>query len=326
VLPQLELAYHTYGTLSPKGDNVVWVCHALTANSDCADWWSGLVGPGCLYDPQRWFVVCANMLGSCYGSSGPLQPDPATGQPYYRRFPPVTVRDTVRALQLLRDHLGINQIHTLLGGSMGGQQTLEWAVQEPDRMARIVPIATNAVHSPWGRAFNATQRMALEADPTFEADSPTAGQAGLAAARAVAMLSYRNYQTYDRTQQDTAQSGTEAALEGYRADSYQRYQGHKLVQRFHAHAYWRLTQAMDSHHLGRNRPGGIAAALAQIHARTLVVGISSDLLFPVAEQQLLAQHIPGAVYREIDSPYGHDGFLVEFDTLATVISQWYAAE
>jgi homoserine O-acetyltransferase len=315
-LPQLEVAYHTYGNLNADRDNVIWVFHALTANSDAADWWSGLVGPGRLFDPERYFIVCANVVGSCYGSSGPLSTNLLTGQPYYSDFPPVTTRDMVRAHQLLREHLGIRKIYLGLGGSIGGQQAVEWAISEPELFQRVSLIATNARHSAWGIAFNETQRMAIACDPTWRDHDPEAGKKGLMAARANAILSYRNYPTFALTQTDET-----GKLDDFRASSYQNYQGLKLARRFNTYAYWLLTKSMDSHDVGRHR-GSTAEALGLMEAETLVVGISSDILFPVSEQKFLAEHIPRAVYHEIDSTYGHDGFLIEFEQLTNIIKDF----
>lgn len=315
VLPHLEIAYHTYGTLNAARNNVVWVCHALTGNSHAASWWDGLIGEGKLLDPREYFIVCANMIGSCYGSSGALTLNPTTNEPYYFNFPQVTVRDMARAHILLRKKLDIERISIGLGGSMGGQQLLEWAILEPEVFETIVPMATNARHSSWGIAFNESQRLALLADPTFHERNVNAGSAGLKAARSIGILSYRNYETFENTQRD----GNET-IDNFRAASYQAYQGEKLIERFHAHSYWHLSKAMDSHNVGRGR-GGVEAALARITAKALVIGISTDILFPVEEQKLLAQHIPNAEYIEISSPYGHDGFLIEFPVLTKILRE-----
>jgi len=313
VLPCLEVGYTVLGDLSAHPDNVLWICHALTANSDPREWWPGLVGEGKCFDPSRAFIVCANMLGSGYGTSGPLVTNPKTGKPYYRTFPQVTIRDMVKAHILLRKHLGINQVRFAGGGSMGAQQALEWAIVEPEAVQGIGLFSGNARHSPWGIAFNAAQRMAIEADPTWEDASPEAGSRGLAAARAIGMLSYRSYQRFQETQEDPG-----GILDGYRAESYERHQGEKLVKRFHAQAYWILTKAMDSHHVGRSR-GPIPEVLKGVKARTLIMGVSTDLLFPTREQKFLAEHIPNAEYHEIESPYGHDGFLIEFDQMERIL-------
>jgi homoserine O-acetyltransferase len=304
VLPFFEVAYCTYGTLNAAKDNVVWICHALTANADAADWWDGLVGGGKLFDPQKYFVVCANILGSCYGSTSPVSVNSETGVAYESNFPVLTIRDLVQAHIALADRLGVEQIKLLIGGSLGGQQCMEWAIAQPDRIQNLALIATNARHSAWGIAFNEAQRMALKG-----------GESGLAAARAIAMLSYRNYDMYERTQTDE-----DDKIDGYRASGYQQYQGEKLSKRFNPHCYYILSKAMDTHNVGRGR-GGAEKALGEIKAKTIVVGISSDLLFPLQEQQYLAKHINGGRFFAIDSPYGHDGFLIESGQLKNIIEQ-----
>lgn len=317
-LPGFQLHYTTLGKVNAKGDNVVWVCHALTANSNVAEWWDGLVGEGKTFNPKDYFIICANVIGSCYGSSGPLEINPLTKKQYFLDFPTVTIRDMVQALDKLRVHLGVQQIHTCIGGSLGGQQAMEWAIMQPSLIKNLILMATNAQHSPWGIAFNESQRMAIMADPTWNHETPDAGQDGLRAARAVAMLSYRNYEAYWNTQSDSDIEKTEH----YKASSYQIHQGEKLVKRFNTHAYLYLSKAMDSHHVGRAR-GGIKNALSKIISKTLVIGISSDYLFPVREQKYLAETIANAQYAEIDSFYGHDGFLVEFKAIAEIIREFY---
>jgi homoserine O-acetyltransferase len=319
VLPQLQVAYTTLGTLNDARDNVVWVCHALTGNADAADWWSGLVGEGRFYDPQEYFIVCANVIGSCYGSTGPLSVNPLTGRHYYANFPEVTVRDMVRVHELLRKHLNIRQIHTCIGGSLGGQQALEWSIMQPLLIQNLVILAANAQHSPWGIAFNEAQRMAIYADPTWNEPRPDAGSNGLKAARATALLSYRNYEAYKLRQCED----TNEKLNGFKAASYVQYQGEKLTKRFNAVAYLRLSQAMDTHNIARGR-GEIADVLAAIRSKTLVIGISSDILFPPQEQQLIARQIPNATYAEIDSIFGHDGFLVEYEQIIPLLEAFYA--
>jgi len=316
-LPRFHLAYTTYGKLNEQKDNVVWIFHALTANSKAAEWWPGLVGENKLFDPAKYFIICVNMPGSCYGSIGPLDVDPATGNPYFHDFPWFTTRDMIRAYQQLKDSLGIQHIHIGIGGSMGGQQLLEWSVGDPSLFTYIVPLATNSFHSPWGIAFNATQRHCIENDPTWKNKEPEAGLQGMAVARGIALLSYRNYHTYQISQQET---DIEKIVQ-YKSESYQQYQGKKLVQRFNAFSYFFLSKAMDAHHVGRGRSSAIAA-LQKIKAKTLVVSISSDLLFPPQEQQLVAENISGSVHTIIDSDYGHDGFLLEFEKIGNVISDF----
>ncbi|WP_347158161.1 homoserine O-acetyltransferase family protein [Pontibacter chitinilyticus] len=318
VLPGLQLAYTTFGQLSPKRDNIVWVCHALTGSSDFTDWWAGLFGEGKLYDPSRWLIVCANTLGGCYGSTGPLSINPRSKQPYFHDFPAFTNRDVVGAFDLLRKELGFSQVHTLIGGSLGGQQALEWAIQQPTVFQRLVHVASNARHSAWGIAFNETQRMAIRQDPSWAGNTEQAGLDGLKTARAVAMLSYRHYNTYQETQQEPGNSITD----DFRAATYQVYQGEKLAQRFNAYTYWLLSKAMDSHHVGRNR-GGLRQALAHLQARCLFVGVDTDILFPVEEQRYLHEQVRGSAFAILTSNYGHDGFLVEVDQLTNAISQFY---
>lgn len=316
VLPGIEIAYHTYGTLSPHADNVVWICHALTANSDAADWWQGLVGEGKVIDPQRHFIVCANILGSCYGSSGPLSTNPATGEPWFRNFPQVTIRDIVHAHIHLRKHLGIDRIHLLAGGSMGGYQVLEWALMEPERIGQLFLLCTGAAESAWGIAVHTSQRLAIEADSSWEEARRDAGAKGLKAARAIGMLTYRNYQTFMAAQTDPDKEKTD----NFKAASYIIYQGDKLVRRFNAQSYWLLTKAMDSHNISRGRHADVATTLRQIEQRTLLIGITSDILCPPQEQTLLASHMHNCIYHEIDSPYGHDGFLIEFGKIGLILS------
>jgi homoserine O-acetyltransferase/O-succinyltransferase len=320
-IPGYHLAYTTYGTLSSAKDNVVWIFHALTANSEPADWWSGLTGTGKIFDPAQHFIVCVNMPGSCYGSIGPLDINPATSKPWFHQFPLFTPRDMVRAYQPLKAFLSIEKIKIGIGGSMGGQQLLEWAIEEPSVFENIFPIATNAAHSPWGIAFNASQRLAIEMDSTWPDKNPQAGIDGMKVARGFALISYRHYTTYGKGQ--TEHDG--ALLDGFKSESYQRYQGEKLAKRFNAFSYYFLSKSMDSHNVGRGR-GGILNALQKITAATMCIGIETDILFPLEEQRYLADHIPGASFTAIQSPYGHDGFLLEFDQLAPIIARFSGLE
>jgi homoserine O-acetyltransferase len=316
-LPKIHLAYTTHGHLNAAKDNVVWIFHALTANSDPGEWWPGLVGTGKLFDPELHFIVCVNMPGSCYGSIGPLELNPDTTEPWYHDFPFFTTRDMIRGYQHLRQHLGIEKIHTGIGGSMGGQQLLEWAIEEPDLFRYIFPVATNAQHSPWGIAFNASQRMSIEADKTWLERKPDAGTEGMKVARSIALISYRHYETYSKSQSET----NDDSISDYKSESYQRYQGEKLARRFNAFSYYKLSQGMDAHNVGRGRKS-VTEALKKVRAQTLVIGIETDILFPLVEQRFLADHIPGAEYRAIQSHYGHDGFLLEFDQIEQIIREF----
>ncbi len=321
VLPGFQLAYTTHGRLNAKKDNVVWVFHALTANSNPLEWWPGLVGDKKYFDPAKYFIICVNKPGSPYGSTSPLTTNPLTGEAYYHDYPVFTIRDIIRTYQHLRESLGITRVFAGLGGSTGGMQVLEWAIEEPELFEYIVPIATNAALSPWAIAFNASQRMAIEADSTWLERKPEAGQKGLAAARSIALLSYRHYNGYALTQpRDKAFMPMNQDIT-YAADNYQRYQGLKLVNRFNAACYYRLSQAMDSHDVGRNR-GGVENALQKITARTLVIGITSDVLYPIEEQEFLRDHIPGAKMLYLNSDFGHDGFLLEYEKIETALKDF----
>jgi homoserine O-acetyltransferase len=312
-----EIAYSTIGKLNKEKSNVVWITHALTGNSNPLDWWPGIIGKGKLFDPEKHFIICANVLGSPYGSTNPLSKNPTTGSPYYHLFPQLTVRDMVNAFELLRQHLHLPVINTLIGGSLGGQQALEWAVLNPDVVKNLILIATNAKHSPWGIAFNESQRLAIKADRTWYNQSDDAGLKGLKAARAIALLSYRNYKTYRNTQSESSNEKTD----DFKAISYQNYQGEKFIKRFNAFSYWVLSKAMDSHNIGRGR-GQLEEVLKSIKANTLVIGISTDILFPVNESLFLAQNIKGASFEIIDSVYGHDGFLIETQQLTKIIKNF----
>lgn len=322
-LPGFHLAYTTYGQLNETQDNVVWVFHALTANSDPAEWWYGLVGDNCLVNPREHFIICVNMPGSCYGSIGPLDEDKQIGAPFYHNFPWFTTRDMIHAYQHLKNHLGISKIHIGIGGSMGGQQLLEWAIEEPQLFQNIIPIATNAQHSPWGIAFNATQRFCIEQDETWSEKNENAGIEGMKTARAIALLSYRNYHTYSTAQHGPTAATKEASIDAqiFNAETYQRYQGEKLAKRFNAFSYYFLSKGMDAHDVGRGR-GSLHEVLKKIEARALVIAIESDILFPVEESRFLADSIPNATLALIDSPYGHDGFLLEFEQITIVIQKF----
>ncbi len=320
-LPGFTLAYTTYGKLNTEKDNVVWIFHALTANSNPLEWWPGLVGDNKFFDPAKYFIICVNKPGSPYGSISPITINPQTGNLYYSDFPVFTVRDIIHTYQLLKNHLGIERVLAGLGGSTGGMQLLEWAIEEPDLFEHIVPIATSAVLSPWGIAFNASQRMAIEADTTWQKHKPDAGQKGLAAARSIALLSYRHYNGYSITQPRDKAFVSLSQATTYAADNYQRYQGIKLVNRFNVLCYYRLTQTMDSHDVGYGR-NGIEKALQLIKAKTLVIGISSDLLYPIEEQVFLQEKIAGAQLLTISSDFGHDGFLLEYENIEAALQKF----
>lgn len=317
-LPGFQLRYTTLGKLNASRDNVVWVCHALTGNSDVTTWWRELFAENSVFNPDEHFIICANILGSCYGSTHAFSVNPENEKIYFHDFPTLTNRDVVRTFDLLRRSLGIHSVYTLIGGSLGGQQVLEWAIQEPDIFEFIIPIATNAAHSPWGIAFNEAQRMAIAADASWKTSDYLAGSEGLKAARAIGMLSYRTYDTFQQTQAELTADTTDH----FRAATYQQHQGKKLQKRFNAFAYWTLSKMMDSHNVERDYATP-EEALRRIKAKTLVIGIDSDVLFPLQEQLFLATHIPQAELQTIQSLYGHDGFLVEHDQLKKILQKFY---
>ena len=316
VLPAARVVYHTSQEAWDGRKPVVWICHALTANSDPMDWWPEMVGPGKAIDTEKNFLVCVNMLGSPYGSEGPARENPETGKPWLLDFPRVTVRDMVAASIVVRKALKIKVVDLLIGSSIGGFQAIEWAVTEPDVFRRCAFIATAPRVSPYLSATVEAQRMALEADPTFrEARDLSGGAAGLKCARAQALITYRCFEGYGLTQ---FEADPDTLFAG-RAASYERYQGEKLLRRaFDAYSYHTLCDALDSHNVGRGR-GGLEAALARIKARTTVVAIDTDSLFPPQEGSVWSRWIPGADYLEISSRFGHDGFLLETARLTAIL-------
>ncbi len=316
-LAELDIAYHTFGTLNTKKNNVIWVFHALTANSDPSDWWKGVVGTDALVNPEEHFIVCANVLGSFYGTTNPRSIKPETGAAYGIDFPLFTVRDVVQVHHLLRQHLGISEIMLGLGGSFGGHQALEFALAAPVVVKSLVLLATCARETAWSIAIHEAQRMAIETDLTWKENSPKAGATGLKTARALGLISYRTIAAYIQTQTDETPK-----LDQHKAASYVRYQGKKLEQRFHAQSYWHLSKCLDTHHVGRNR-GTIENILASLNIPVSIIGIKSDLLIPVEEQQFLAAHLPQSRYYEIDSRFGHDGFLIEVTKINAILAQHF---
>ncbi len=315
-LPELGISYHSYGKLNASGDNVIWICHALTANSAVKEWWPNMVGPGLIFDTDKYFVVCANILGSCYGSTGARSLNPKTGRAYGMEFPKTTIRDQVNAHAVLAKYLGVKKIQLCAGGSCGGHQVQEFALCFPDLIEKMLILVSSAYETPWSIAIHTGQRMALESDPEFLKNRDDAGKNGLRAARGIALCNYRTYEAFNETQ----------AIEDFRtkdfpASSYIKYQGDKLVNRFFAHNYWHLLNTLDTHNIGRGR-GSIIEALKSINQQTLVIGIDSDRLIPTCEQQFLAQHVPNGKFVMMHSSFGHDGFLIETRKITSLIEQY----
>lgn len=303
-LPSIKIAYHTAGKLNKEKSNLVWVFHALTANSNVFNWWAGLMGENDLFNSKEHFIICANIIGSPYGSTSPDD----------LNFPQFTVRDIVSAHILLAKELGINTIYTAIGGSLGGSQALEFAHSFKGKIENLVLVACAAKESAWGIAIHEAQRLAIEADNSF--GQQYGGQKGLKAARAIGMLVYRTSKSINQ-----AQSDDDDRTNDFKAASYIQYQGEKLVKRFNAIAYYYLTKCLDSHNVGRER-GGIDNALSKINTRTLVIGIDSDELLPTMSQKEIAEHLPNSVYQEINSEFGHDGFLIETPQLTQKIKSF----
>jgi len=304
-LSPVRIAFRTWGRLAPRGDNAVVVCHALTGDTDAEAWWSGLFGPGRALDPDTDFIICANVLGGCYGSTGPTSVNPDNGLPWGSTFPEITVRDIVAVQRCLLDALGVRRVKFVIGGSLGGMQVLEWALLDPDRVEAIVSIAASGRHSAWSIAIGEAQRQAIAAaaDPA----------AGLAVARQIAMISYRSRdaleQRFGRTTHDDGQ---------WRVSRWLRAHGERLVERFDAQTYLTLSQAMDHHDVARGR-GTYESVLGSIAQPALVVGIDSDVLYPLEEQEELSQLLPQARFEVLRSPHGHDAFLIEIEAVNDLV-------
>ncbi len=316
VLTEVGIAYRTWGTLAPGADNAIVVCHALTGSADADLWWAPLFGPGRVLDPQRDFIVCSNVLGGCYGTTGPtsLAWD---GRPWGGRFPAVTIRDQVRAQMALADALGIRRIRLVLGGSMGGLQALEWALMDPERTMAVASIAASGRHSAWCLVWSEAQRRVLAADPKYRNghyDPQDPPAAGLAAARAVAMVTYRSPDSladrFGRAAGGEVFGRHSDAPGDFAVNGWLRHHGRRLVERFDANSYRVLLDAMDTHDLARRR-GDYTAVLQSIRQPVLVGSIASDALYCPSDQRELVQFIPGARLLNIASTHGHDGFLID---------------
>lgn len=315
------LTYHAWGTLAPAGDNAIVVCHALTGDTDAAAWWEPLIGPGRLLDTDTHFVICLSVPGSPYGALSPRATDPATGRAYGASFPLVTVRDGVRLHRAALEALGVRGLALAIGGSLGGMFALEWG-RHADFVRAIAPLAVGARHSAWAIGWNEAQRQAIAADPAWRGgdyDPAAPPRAGLAAARAIAMLSYRTPAIYEERHGRDRAAGTDTPFEAAR---YLQYQGRKLADRFDAACYVALTRTMDSHDAARGAP--LADGLADLTLPAFILGIDGDVLYPLAEQEALAEALPNATLATLRSPYGHDAFLVAFDDLRARLAPWLA--
>jgi len=319
-LERPEVRYNCSGTLNDAKDNVLVVCHPLTGNSDLHSWWGGLVGPGRAFDTDKYYVVCANILGSCYGSTGPMSVKPQTGRPYMSDFPKVTVRDSVRLhLEMVKEGIGASGVAAVVGGSLGGMQALEWALLGEDFVRCVVPMACGASHTAWQIGTSEAQRQAIYTDPKWcggkydPADPPTSG---LSVARMMAMISYRTPKSFQSKfgRKVNAKKGI------FETRSYLEYQGKQFLSRMDPMSYIAITEQMDTHDVGAAGRGGIDAALASLRQPALIIGIDSDMLYPLHEQQELAEKIPGAEFSLIRSDDGHDAFLLAQEQVQAAIS------
>ncbi len=355
VLERVAVAYETYGQLNHDATNAVLVTHALTGSGHAAGttdretipgWWDPLIGPGKPIDTNRYFVISSNVLGGCYGTTGPSSLSPADGRPYGPRFPRYTVRDMVDVQKRLVDALGVRSLRAVIGGSMGGMQVLEWAASYPEMVRGIVPIAIGARHSAWAIGLNEVARRAIMSDPAWQnGNYPLEHQpeTGLGLARAIAMITYRSYDSLEQKfgrerrpeRTDSGRTGTDqvgsdpvgadAIQSSFQIASYLDYQGVKLVKRFDANTYIQLTRAMDEYDVSEGR-GSLNRVLGDLSLPTLVMGIDSDVLYPETEAKALANLIPGAHYERISSPHGHDAFLIEYPQLAVRLRQFLAGD
>ena len=343
-LRDITLAYETWGTLADDASNAILVCHALTGDSHAAGpaaeghatpgWWDGLIGPGRALDTDKYFVVCANVLGGCQGTTGPASAHPDDGRPYASRFPVVSIRDWARTQAALADHLGITTWLTAVGGSMGGMMVLEWAIMFPRRVRSVVPIATCVAATAQQIGWWSSGRRVLQLDPKFrggdyyDAAAGDGPHEGLALARMISQITFRSDDVFtDRFGREVVEplNGGFSLWQRFEVERYLEYHGDKLVRRFDANSYLLLTKAMDLHDLGRGR-GGLVPALTRIEVPVLAMGVSSDLLYPAYQSREIVEAVNAAGgeadYVELDSPHGHDAFLLEFDQVGEALTKF----
>lgn len=345
LLSPLDIAYETYGTLAPDAANAILVCHALTGDQHLASthpvtgkpgWWVRMVGPGKPIDTDRYFVICANVLGSCLGSSGPATVNPATGAPWAMAFPVITIRDMVRAQAMLLDHLGIERLFAVVGGSMGGMQALSWAATFPERVAAAIVIASAARHSAQNIAFHEVGRQAIMADPKWrggdyyaENDPPAAGLAVARMAAHITYLSEAGLTAKFGRKLQSRESKTFGFDADFQVESYLRHQGIAFVERFDANSYLYITRALDYFDLAEEHGGTLATAFRGNSTRFCLVSFDTDWLYPTSESRSIVHALNAAgapaSFVELKSPFGHDAFLLESPELDRVISGFLRA-
>ncbi len=304
ILPELKIAYQTFGTINSDESNVVWAFHALSANANVLEWWPGLFGENDYFNPTAHFIICVNVIGSPYGSTAPTD----------LNFPFFTVRDIANAHLILAGVLKIHYINVAIGGSFGGNQALEFAYSFNGKIDNLILLVSSAQESAWGIAIHQSQRMAMQADVTF--GKKGGGKKGVKAARAIAMLTYRTLDAYIKTQTDDDEK-----IDNFKASSYIQYQGDKFEKRFNALSYYYLSKCLDTHNIGRGR-GGVEKALSEINQKALLIGIDTDMLITPNQQKFMLQFMPNAIYKEIHSDFGHDGFLIETKAISKRIREF----
>ncbi len=340
----VTVAYETWGKLNATGDNAVLITHALTGSSHAHDtenpgdpkaaWWNPLIGLGRFFDTSRYYVICSNILGGCYGTTGPSSVDPNTGRPYGMRFPVITIRDMVEVQRKLIEHLGVRQLAMVAGGSIGGQQSLEWAVAYPELVRRAIVVAATAALTAQAIAFSEVGRQAILADPLWQGGDYLPGEGpreGLAIARMLAMITYQSEEAMElrfarrpaRNKNVSAPSGFTDPGERFDVEGYLYHQGETLVRRFDANSYLYISRAMDLYDVSEGYPS-LEAALSRLRSKALFIGIRSDFLFPAARVRWLADQVRAAggeaIYAELDSPHGHDAFLKEWEQMTGALN------
>lgn len=317
-----QLAYQTWGKLNKAGNNAILVVHALSGSANLESWWPDLLGANKPLNPEHDFVICINLLGSCYGSSGPASIQPNSNELWKQNFPQLTIRDQVRAQAALIKHLGIKKLRSIIGPSLGGMIALEWALLEPELVGSLVLIATTAQHSAQAIAHSSCQRAAIRLDPNFNNgyySLENAPENGLALARQMAFITYRSEREFsERFQRESGEH------QPFAVQDYLLHQGRKFTERFDANCYIRLSECMNSHDIGKNR-NGVVLALQSIQQPSLIISLEHDQLYTFSEQALLAEHIPNATHQLINTRYGHDGFLIESHAMATILSPFLYA-
>ena len=316
ILEEVRIAYRTWGKLNPEKNNVILICHALTGSADADVWWNGMFAEGGAFDEEKDYIICSNVLGSCYGTTGSLSMDPSTGRRYGPDFPLITIRDMVHVQRMLLAALGLERLRLVVGASLGGMQVLEWGFLYPEMVRAMMPMGISGRHSSWCIAQSEAQRQAIYADRDwdegwYELDAPPAS--GLSAARMMAMCSNRSFENFQscfgRTVQDDGL---------FSVESYLRYQGHKLVERFDANTYVTLTKAMDMHDLSRGR-GAYEEVLGSLQIPVEILSIRSDVLYPKEEQEELGRLMPRSRVIYLDEPYGHDAFLIDIEKVSRMV-------